>query len=57
MGQIKARHSTEEIGDVLFSELTREAPHVVHLFKRPKKLQSYMFLQVLNHEPEDEPKP
>jgi len=36
----------EDIGEVLFSELTREAPHVVHLFKRPKKLQSFMFTQV-----------
>lgn len=44
--QIQENHTVEEIGEVLFSELTREAPHVVHLFKRPKKLQSYMFTQV-----------
>jgi len=44
---IESRHTTEEIGEVLFSELTREAPHVVHLFKRPKKLQSFMFTQAM----------
>jgi hemoglobin-like flavoprotein len=35
------------VGEKLFSELGREAPHVVHLFQRPKKLQAYMWMQAV----------
>lgn len=35
------------MGEKLFLELGREAPHVVHLFQRPKKLQAYMWMQAV----------
>jgi len=44
---IKEAKSSEEVGDAFFTELGRQAPHVVHLFQRPKKLQAYMWMQAV----------
>mmetsp|Transcript_29780 Transcript_29780/g.71770 ORF Transcript_29780/g.71770 Transcript_29780/m.71770 type:complete len:1445 (+) Transcript_29780:115-4449(+) len=43
----KAAKTSDEIGEALYTELGREAPFVLHLFQRPKKLQAYMWMQAL----------
>ena len=43
----KTQKTSDEIGDALYAELGREAPFVLHLFQRPKKLQAYMWMQAL----------
>ena len=45
--QAKSVKTPGEIGDALYAELGREAPYVLHLFQRPKKLQAYMWMQAL----------
>jgi len=42
--QCKAKKTTEELGDAIFKELARLAPHVVHLFKKPKRIQASQFV-------------
>ncbi len=37
----KARHSNEELGDRFYKELVTIAPHVIHLFKRPRRIQAF----------------
>ena len=44
----KAGMTTEDLGECIFKELARIAPHVVHLFKRPKRIQvSISFMPTL----------
>ncbi len=43
---IKSIKTGKQVGDALYTELGREAPFVLHLFQRPKKLQAYMWMQV-----------
>lgn len=56
--EAKASMPAEELGEVFFKELARIAPHVTHLFKRPKRIQALQFINVIemlvtfNEEPE-----
>jgi hemoglobin-like flavoprotein len=44
---IKTRHDSMQIGETFYQELRREAPFVLQLFHRPKKLQAYMWMQAV----------
>jgi hemoglobin-like flavoprotein len=44
---IKTLKTGDEIGEILYAGLGREAPFVLHLFQRPKSLQAYMWQQAL----------
>lgn len=37
----KAENTSDVLGDTFFKELCLLAPHVIHLFKRPKKIQAF----------------
>mmetsp|Transcript_32343 Transcript_32343/g.82414 ORF Transcript_32343/g.82414 Transcript_32343/m.82414 type:complete len:1373 (-) Transcript_32343:196-4314(-) len=43
----KASKPAEELGEIFFKELARIAPHVTHLFKRPKRIQALQFINVV----------
>jgi len=44
---VKENKSVEEIGEEIFAELVKVAPHVVHLFNRPKKIQAAQFVSAV----------
>jgi len=44
----KKINSSEKLGDLFFSELCKTAPHVIHLFKRPKKIQAFQFVHAID---------
>ena len=37
----KQMNTNDKLGDLFFTELCKTAPHVIHLFKRPKKIQAF----------------
>uniref|UniRef100_A0A7S1DKS7 Globin domain-containing protein n=2 Tax=Hemiselmis andersenii TaxID=464988 RepID=A0A7S1DKS7_HEMAN len=43
----KSSKPAEELGEIFFKELARIAPHVTHLFKRPKRIQALQFTNVI----------
>jgi hemoglobin-like flavoprotein len=43
----KLSKPAEELGEIFFKELARIAPHVTHLFKRPKRIQALQFTNVI----------
>eukprot|EP00282_Hemiselmis_andersenii_P023993 CAMPEP_0172001742 /NCGR_PEP_ID=MMETSP1041-20130122/3034_1 /TAXON_ID=464988 /ORGANISM="Hemiselmis andersenii, Strain CCMP439" /LENGTH=1380 /DNA_ID=CAMNT_0012655407 /DNA_START=13 /DNA_END=4155 /DNA_ORIENTATION=+ len=45
--EAKESRPSEELGDIFFKELARIAPHVTHLFKRPKRIQALQFINVV----------
>jgi len=45
--EAKESRPAEELGDIFFKELARIAPHVTHLFKRPKRIQALQFINVV----------
>lgn len=45
--EAKASRPAEELGEIFFKELARIAPHVTHLFKRPKRIQALQFINVV----------
>jgi hemoglobin-like flavoprotein len=44
----KTLSSPHDLGQLWFKELARIAPHVLHLFKRPKKIQAAQFMAVVD---------
>ena len=44
----KTLSSPQDLGQLWFKELARIAPHVLHLFKRPKKIQAAQFMAVVD---------
>jgi hypothetical protein len=44
---VQGRHTSEELGDMFFNALEIFAPELLHLFKRPKKIQVHIFTQVM----------
>jgi hemoglobin-like flavoprotein len=44
----KERSSTLQLGELFFKELARMAPHIMHLFKRPKVIQAAQFVAVVD---------
>ena len=45
--EAKKSRPAEELGEIFFKELARIAPHVTHLFKRPKRIQALQFINVV----------
>lgn len=45
--EAKASIPAEDLGEIFFKELARIAPHVTHLFKRPKRIQALQFINVI----------
>ena len=43
----KASRPLEELGEHLFQGLAKLAPHVIHIFKRPKKIQAMQFVNAV----------
>jgi len=46
--ECKTVRYSDEIGELIFQEIGRLAPHVVHLFKKPKKIQSQQFVAAID---------
>ena len=44
----KERTSTLQLGELFFKELARMAPHIMHLFRRPKVIQAAQFVAVVD---------
>uniref|UniRef100_A0A6U4YXK8 Globin domain-containing protein n=1 Tax=Hemiselmis andersenii TaxID=464988 RepID=A0A6U4YXK8_HEMAN len=44
----KERRSSFQLGESFFVELARMAPHIMHLFKRPKVIQAEQFVAVVD---------
>ncbi len=45
--EIQSKQTTEQLGDAFFSALENFAPDLLHLFKRPKKIQVVIFTHVM----------
>ena len=43
----KGKCTGEQLGELFFTNLCNVAPHVIHLFKRPKKIQAFQFLHAV----------
>uniref|UniRef100_A0A7S0U4W9 Globin domain-containing protein n=2 Tax=Hemiselmis andersenii TaxID=464988 RepID=A0A7S0U4W9_HEMAN len=44
---VKASKSSVDLGDLFYTDLQEEAPQVIHLFQRPRKMQAYLFIQAM----------
>ena len=44
----KGKCTREELGELFFTQLCNVAPHVIHLFKRPKKIQAFQFVHAVD---------
>mmetsp|Transcript_34261 Transcript_34261/g.84253 ORF Transcript_34261/g.84253 Transcript_34261/m.84253 type:complete len:954 (+) Transcript_34261:1476-4337(+) len=46
--ECKSTKPVEELGELIFLELGRLAPHIVHLFKKPKGIQALQFVSAID---------